>query len=270
MSNFLNKICEIKKEKIKDSKLRTSTKDYIKIISQSSESRNFMQSLKYASKDSYGLITEIKRSSPSAGIIKKNLNIEYLAKIYESSGAACLSILTEDIYFKGSNQDLVDAKANVNIPCLRKDFIIDEYQVLESKAIGADAILIIMAAIDDKLAYDLEKLALELNMQVLIEVHNEEELERATKLNSKMIGVNNRNLKTLITDIETSKKIYKLVPKDYIIISESGLKNSRDLAKLAEIGIRNFLVGESLLKSNDIAKATKELLAYPYSNNYQT
>jgi indole-3-glycerol phosphate synthase len=208
------------------------------------------------------VIAEIKRRSPSKGDLAPDLDPAVLARRYAEGGAACLSVLTDQVYFGGAVADLQAARASVGIPVLRKDFTIDEVQVFETRAIGADAILLIVAALpDDAHLADLHALAGELGLGVLVETHDDAELERALALSCRLIGINNRNLKTFETTLETTERLSPRVPKDRIVIGESGIFTPADIARLSRAGVSTFLVGESLMRQADVAAATAALLA---------
>ncbi len=210
--------------------------------------------------DSYALITEIKRASPSAGLIRRDFDPAALARTYAEAGATCLSVLTDEPFFGGSPEHLKAARAAVPLPVLRKDFILTPWQVYESRLMGADCILLIMAALTDQLARELEELARALDMDVLVEIHDRRELERALGLQTQLIGINNRNLKTLRTDLEITAELAPLVPSDRFLIAESGIRTHDDVKWLCEAGARSFLVGESLLRQPDVGAATRALL----------
>lgn len=261
MSDILKKICDDKREHVASKKSFKSLDALENEAKKASPVRDFTGALTAASTDSYGLICEIKRGSPSKGLIRADFEPTSIAKAYKAGGAACLSVLTDIPYFMGHDDYVQHVRDVVDLPVLRKDFMIDPYQITESRALGADCILIIMAALSDTQAAEIEAEAVRHAMHVLIEVHDEKELDRAlTHLKSPLIGVNNRNLKTMDVSIETSARIAKKVPADKMLVGESGIATRADLDHLANVGIRRFLIGESLMRQQDVAAATKALL----------
>ncbi|WP_223424222.1 indole-3-glycerol phosphate synthase TrpC [Tateyamaria pelophila] len=225
--------------------------------------RPFAEALRQASRTGYGLIAEVKKASPSKGLIRADFDPAAIAQSYETGGATCLSVLTDIPSFQGAKNYLVEARAACELPVLRKDFMYDPYQVIEARALGADCILIIMASVSDTQAVELEETAIEWGMDVLIEVHDLPELERASLLKSSLMGINNRDLNTFETNLDTTRKLSKLVPADRVIVSESGLNTPAELADMAMYGARSFLIGESLMRQDDITAATHALLANP-------
>ncbi|MFT7086596.1 MAG: indole-3-glycerol phosphate synthase [Rickettsiales bacterium] len=207
------------------------------------------------------IITEVKKASPSKGIIRADFDPVQIAKTYQEKGAACISVLTDEKYFMGKNEYLTQIRQNVDLPILRKDFIIDAYQIWESKLIGADCILLIMAMLEEKQAIELEEAAISSGLSVLIEIHDEEDLQKALKLKSRLFGINNRNLKTFEISLEVSKNLSPKIPSDKIIICESGIFTRTDILEMQKIGINSFLIGESLMRQEDIGLALREIVS---------
>jgi indole-3-glycerol phosphate synthase len=262
MSDVLRRICETKRAEIARAKAERPLGEVERAARAAPPPRGFIAALNRAmSAGAYGLIAEIKRASPSAGLIRGDFDPATLARAYASGGAACLSVLTDAPYFQGKPDDLVAARKAVVLPVLRKDFMLDPYQIAESRALGADCVLLIMAALEDGQAAELEATAIALGIDVLAEVHARNELERALRLKTPLIGINNRDLKSLKVDLATSEELAGNLPAARVAVSESGLHGPKDLARMAAAGIRCFLVGESLMRQSDVEAATRALLA---------
>ena len=258
--NKLEQICTTKREEVAARKADTSISDLDRAARDQSAPRGFHAALARAQQHGFGLIGEIKKASPSKGLIREDFRPAEHARAYAQGGAACLSVLTDAPYFQGHEEYLVEARSACDLPVLRKDFMVDPWQVAEARALGADAILIIVAALEDGQMTEIEAAALERGMDVLVEVHDAEEMARAARLTSRLLGVNNRNLKTFDTDLATTEELSRLAPHEALLVGESGIASHADCQRLAKSGVRSFLVGESLMRQPDVESATRSLL----------
>ena len=264
MTDVLERICREKRAHIAGAKAARSEAALLADLAAAPPVRPFAGALeRRLAQGRYGLIAEIKKASPSAGLIRADFDPASLARAYQAGGATCLSVLTDTPFFQGSEDDLRAARRAASLPVLRKDFILDPYQIVESRLIGADCVLLILAALSDNTARELANAAAELGLAVLVEVHDGDELERALLLGVQLIGINNRNLKTLAVDLGTTERLAPEIPSDRIVVAESGIRRRDDLDRLAAAGAQCFLVGETLMREADVAAATRRLLGLP-------
>ena len=264
MSDILEKICADKRVQVEAAKLLRPFGSLHREALRAPPARGFAHALRdSAERDGVGFITEIKKASPSVGIIRQDFSPLSLARAYAEAGASCLSVLTDEPYFQGRNEDLIEARAACALPVLRKDFMLDVWQVAEARALGADCILLIMAALSDAAAAELHQAAVGYGMDVLVEVHDREELTRALALPSRLIGVNSRNLKTLKIDLQSAAELVRAIPLERFAISESGIHTTADIEMMQAAGARGFLVGESLLKQENVGDALRTLKSPP-------
>ncbi|QDT45854.1 Indole-3-glycerol phosphate synthase [Gimesia alba] len=258
MANILEEIIAYKKTEVAAAKAKRSIEELGEQLAAAPSVRDFVGSLR--THGPVGLIAEVKKASPSAGVIREDFHPVEIARIYESSGAACLSVLTDEHFFQGHLDYLKAVRQAVSIPVLRKDFIIDRYQILEARVAGADCVLLIAECLDDRKLEDLYGYALELGMSALVEIYEPENLERVLKLSPPMLGINNRNLKTFVTSLDHSIQLSPKIPEDCLLISESGIRTRQDVLRLQAAGVRGILVGETLMRVPDIGSEVKEIL----------
>ena len=260
MTDKLAEICATKREEVAARKAAFSLAQLDARTAAQTVPRGFEAALRSRAASGFALIAEIKKASPSKGLIRADFDPAAHARAYQAGGAACLSVLTDAPYFQGHEDFLIAARAACDLPVIRKDFMVDPWQCAEARAIGADAILIIVAALDNAQMAEIEAAAIERGMDVLVEVHNEAEMERAAALKSRLIGVNNRDLKRFVTDLGTTERLAPLAPEGTLLVAESGINAHADLQRLQQCGARTFLVGESLMRQADVEAATRALL----------
>jgi len=261
MTDILATIAAYKRDEVADRKRRRTVAQLESAARSASKPRGFKAALAAAhTPGKLALIAEIKKASPSKGLIRADFDPPALARNYEAGGATCLSVLTDGPSFQGADPYLIDARAAVSLPCIRKDFLVDPWQVAESRALGADAILVILAMIDDTLAAELMAEAERLGMDALVEVHDEAEMDRAGKLGSTLVGINNRDLKSFVVDLAVTERLAAQAPADALLVTESGVFVHDDVVRMAAAGARAMLVGESLMRQTDVAKATRALI----------
>ena len=258
--NKLEQICATKREEVAARKRMRSLADLDASAREQTAPRGFRSALERAERSGFGLIAEIKKASPSKGLIREDFHPAAHARAYAAGGAACLSVLTDAPYFQGHEDYLIEARSACELPVLRKDFMVDPWQVAEARSLGADAILIIVAALDDGAMVEIEQAAVEYGMDVLVEVHDHAEMERAALLQSRLIGVNNRDLRTFSTDLATTEALAPLAPEGSLLVGESGISRFEDCQRLSHAGVNSFLVGESLMRQCDVEAATRMLL----------
>lgn len=262
MSDVLSRIADYKRQEVAERRAARSLSAIDAAVKAAAPPRGFRQALQRAhAPGKLALIAEIKKASPSKGLIREDFDPPALARAYEAGGAACLSVLTDTPSFQGADAFLTEAREAVTLPALRKEFLVDPWQVAESRGLGADAVLVILAMVDDALAADLMAEAARLGMDALVEVHDEDEMARAGKLGATLVGVNNRNLRTFEIDLAVSERLAALAPGDALLVAESGIFTHEDVARLERVGARAMLVGESLMRQADVTAATRALLA---------
>ncbi|AKM09962.1 indole-3-glycerol phosphate synthase TrpC [Croceicoccus naphthovorans] len=260
MTNKLIEICDTKRAEVKERKASLTLADLDAEALTREPVRGFEARLREAAADGFALIAEVKKASPSKGLIRKDFSPEDHARDYAAGGATCLSVLTDAPFFQGHEDYLIAARKACTLPVLRKDFMVDPWQVAEARSIGADAILIIVAALSDAQMGEIEMAAMEREMDVLVEVHDEAEMERAAQLKSRLIGINNRDLRTFVTDLANTERLAPLAPEGSLLVGESGISSQTDCLRLSHSGVRTFLVGESLMRQADVETATRTLM----------